>query len=185
VNQSTSSQVTSKRKPLILVGTGIGVLIVIVAFFFTGGIELSPRDRDAIAEKFDELESRIARLEDTKKRIIFLQKQERAIKKRIAGYHEGGVSLEEQVQALSERMDRLEKAIAPSGSKKEAVSPGSREPAPVPGGRYHRVQAGDTLSKIAQKYGISVAQLCRLNNITPNQVIFPGERLMVAPPSNQ
>lgn len=183
--QRTSSKGTSKKKVLVLVGAGIGVLIMVLALLSTGGIELSPGDMHAIHDKFDELDNRLARLEDTKKRIIFLQKQERAIEQRIAGYPEGGASLEEQVEALSKRVERLEKQVAPGTSKTGGTSPGSPKPLPVPGGHYHTVQQGDTLSKIARQYGISIEQLCRLNNMTPNQVIYPGERLVVAPAANE
>ena len=46
--------------------------------------------------------------------------------------------------------------------------------------RYHEVGKGETLSRIAQKYGITVDELCRLNKITPKTVIQPGQKLLVA-----
>jgi uncharacterized protein (UPF0335 family) len=175
---------TSKRKALILVGVGIGALLILVALFSRGRIDLSQGDMRAIQGRFRQLERRIDRLEDTKERIIFLQKQERAIKQRIAG-HNGGGPLTEQLEALNERVEHLEKTLAAGSSRTVAQSQDTREPLAVPGGRYHVVQSGDTLYVIAQRYGISVEQLCRLNNMTLNQVIYPGERLMVAPAASQ
>jgi LysM repeat protein len=186
MQQTRSSGSTSKGIVLVLVGAGIGVLLIVLVLFSSGEIELAPGDMHAVQEKFRELEGRIARLEDTKERIIFLQKQERAIKERIAAYPGGEmVPLEEQVESLSERVERLEKAVAAGASKPGGISPRSGEASPVPGGRYHMVHQGDTLSKIANQYGISVEQLCRLNNMTPYQVIYPGERLLVAPAASQ
>lgn len=46
--------------------------------------------------------------------------------------------------------------------------------------RYHEVRKGDTLSRIARKYDITVEQLCRLNKITPKTVIRPGQKLLVS-----
>jgi RND family efflux transporter MFP subunit len=46
--------------------------------------------------------------------------------------------------------------------------------------RYHEVQRGESLYLIAQKYGISVDELCRLNDINPRQVIRPGQKLLVS-----
>ncbi|UCB51002.1 MAG: LysM peptidoglycan-binding domain-containing protein, partial [Deltaproteobacteria bacterium] len=46
---------------------------------------------------------------------------------------------------------------------------------------YHEVRQGDTLSRIAQKYGITVKQLCLLNKITSKTVIRPGDKLLVSP----
>ncbi len=48
------------------------------------------------------------------------------------------------------------------------------------GGRVHVVRRGETLSRIARRYGLSVRQLCRLNGIEPGTVIHPGDRLVVA-----
>ena len=44
---------------------------------------------------------------------------------------------------------------------------------------YHRVRQGDTLSKIARRYGTSVNALCRLNHIKSTSVLRPGQRLLV------
>jgi murein DD-endopeptidase MepM/ murein hydrolase activator NlpD len=42
---------------------------------------------------------------------------------------------------------------------------------------YHRVRSGDTLSGIAKRYRVTVAQLCRLNGITPTTVLRIGRVL--------
>jgi LysM repeat protein len=46
---------------------------------------------------------------------------------------------------------------------------------------YHEVQPGDHLFGIAQIYGMELHELCRLNNIGPDHVIHPGDKLLVAP----
>ena len=48
--------------------------------------------------------------------------------------------------------------------------------------RYHEVRPGETLYRIARKYGFSVDELCRLNDISPDDVggIQPGQRLLVS-----
>lgn len=43
--------------------------------------------------------------------------------------------------------------------------------------RYHKVKSGDTLSKIASKRGVSINRLCKLNRITRNTVLRPGQVL--------
>jgi len=42
---------------------------------------------------------------------------------------------------------------------------------------YHRVKAGETLVKIAQKHGMSVSALCRLNNIKTTAKLRVGSTL--------
>ncbi len=42
---------------------------------------------------------------------------------------------------------------------------------------YHRVKSGDTLGKIARKYGTTVAQLCRLNGLKPTAILRVGQAI--------
>ena len=41
--------------------------------------------------------------------------------------------------------------------------------------RVYKVRSGDTLSKIAKKYGTTVDRLCRLNNISKNKALKAGQ----------
>lgn len=72
--------------------------------------------------------------------------------------------LESQVKRLERSLSKLTRPVT-SRTKKRA---------------YHEVRQGDTLSRIAQKYGLTVEKLCRLNKITPKTVILPGQRLLVS-----
>jgi len=45
----------------------------------------------------------------------------------------------------------------------------------------HTVQRGETLSTIANKYGVTVADLMRMNNLRNANRIYVGQRLMVKP----
>ncbi len=42
---------------------------------------------------------------------------------------------------------------------------------------YHKVRRGETLSHIARKHGTTVAAICRLNRITKDVVLHPGQIL--------
>jgi murein DD-endopeptidase MepM/ murein hydrolase activator NlpD len=44
---------------------------------------------------------------------------------------------------------------------------------------YHKVRQGDILGKISRKYHVSIAQLCRLNNITPTTTLRLGRNLRI------
>jgi LysM repeat protein len=46
---------------------------------------------------------------------------------------------------------------------------------------YHEVRRGETLFRISENYGLSLEQLCRLNQITPDTPIHPGQKLLVSP----
>lgn len=54
-------------------------------------------------------------------------------------------------------------------------------PAPAPVARSYTVQPGDTLSQIAERFGVTVESIRVLNNITDNRAIFPGDILRLPP----
>lgn len=56
------------------------------------------------------------------------------------------------------------------------------DPEPTPGGQaqYYTVVAGDSLWGIANKFGLTVNELTRMNNMTSNSVIHPGDVLIVS-----
>lgn len=56
----------------------------------------------------------------------------------------------------------------------KAIASGSAGPG---GAAYHKVRSGDTLGKIARKYGVSINQLCRLNKIKTTTTLRIGQRL--------
>ena len=45
---------------------------------------------------------------------------------------------------------------------------------------HHRIRSGDTLGAIAKRYGTTVNELCRLNNITSRTVLRVGRTLRVS-----
>lgn len=44
---------------------------------------------------------------------------------------------------------------------------------------YYTIQSGDTLSEIAERYGVSIEQLCAWNNITNPDLIYAGDTIKV------
>ena len=47
--------------------------------------------------------------------------------------------------------------------------------------KIHVVQPGDSLWKIATRYGISVEELVHLNQMTVTDPLFPGQKLVITP----
>jgi membrane-bound lytic murein transglycosylase D len=46
--------------------------------------------------------------------------------------------------------------------------------------RIHRVRNGESLWSISRRYGMTVAQLARMNHISTKSLLQPGQRLQVA-----
>jgi LysM repeat protein len=52
------------------------------------------------------------------------------------------------------------------------------------GAIYHEVQPGQTAWTIAAQYGVDLAQLLALNNLTVDSILHPGDMIMVRPPES-
>ena len=50
---------------------------------------------------------------------------------------------------------------------------------------YHEVLAGETLYDISRRHGITVDELRRLNQIEPEAIIYPKQRLLICPLGDQ
>jgi LysM repeat protein len=88
------------------------------------------------------------------------------------------------VAQAEKRIGELEERVTKTAEFRGAVAkPGQatqKEPVAQAKGQYHEIQPGDTLSGVAKKYGISLDELRRLNNLTKEQTIYPGQKLLVA-----
>ena len=172
-----------QRKTLLLGGAGILILIVLIALFSGGDNKLSTGDLSSIQIRLDQLENRLTHLESVEARIASLERQEKGLPQSMAD--RSGKSLTQRLDKLAQKVDQLEKRTASAPGKTEAPYPIQRIPLPPDKGRYHEVRSGETLYRISRQYGISMDELCRLNNLTPEQAIHPGHKLLVAPESNQ
>jgi LysM repeat protein len=65
------------------------------------------------------------------------------------------------------------RAQPPSGTRAPASAAVASKPV------THTVRRGETLYRIADKYQVTVDQICALNSITANGVLYPGTRLKI------
>ena len=129
------------------------LLVVVSPFLFGCDNGESKEELSFIKTRLDQVEERLARLGAVEERLTQLEGTEQKM-----------AHLESQVNKLERSISKLNKLVA-SRTKKD---------------RYHEVRQGDSLFKIAQKHGITVEELCRLNKITSKTVIRPGQKLLVA-----
>jgi hypothetical protein len=135
-------------------GVRVFLLVVVSPFLFGCGNGESKEELSFIKTRLDQVEERLTRLGEVEKRLTQLEGTEQKM-----------VNLESQVNRLDRSILELSQIVASKTKKND---------------RYHEVRQGDSLFKIAQKHGITVEELCRLNKITSKTVIRPGQKLLVA-----
>jgi LysM repeat protein len=175
-----SGDIGLSKKSMILGVIGIVVLVILIAVFFGGG-GLSQGDLAPLQAKLDLIERRLTHLQGLESRIAFLENQEAELQQLILDLDKSGRSLGEQVDEISKKLGGVEteKSTAPARVKAKALGTAAEKPVSAEKERYHNVSSGETLYRIAKQYGISVRELCRLNSISPNQAIYPGQKLLV------
>jgi LysM repeat protein len=150
------------------------VLIILLILIFAGGIiyffskGLTGGGASLLQLKVTALEQKIAGLEQ---QLAELQGKITTSGKDPA--------LLQQVNALAQKVESLEKQKQPTAESKAKPSPPSK-PTVSTEKKYHTVQKGETLSWISKKYGISVEELRKRNNLSADQPIRTGQKLLVS-----
>lgn len=161
-----------------LIFAGIIVLILVVgsALFFQFH-KRSTTDLDPIKNRLKMLEQSLPQLAGL---VMELQRS-------VPNLNATGESLTKRMDELSQRMDELSHKVAQlqtatvtEKAKGETPVRVQKESVVKTEKAYHQVQPGETLYRIARKYGISLAELCRLNQISTGQAIKPGQKLLVS-----
>jgi LysM repeat protein len=170
------------RGPTFILGVAAIILIaILIALFTRGESEVSRKDLAALRDRQDLLEQKLARLEQEALKGADFAKRETELEGSLREIERSVEFVAIRVEKLAEKIDTAKRGPASSAKETESLLPIQRKPLSYGKDTYHVVQAGDTLYKISRLYGTSLDELCRLNNITPSQVIHPGERLLVAP----
>jgi LysM repeat protein len=90
------------------------------------------------------------------------------------------LALLQRLDALSQKVEALEKQKQPAAEPKAKPSTPSK-PTASSEKKYHTVQKGETLYGISKKYGMSVEELRKLNNLSKDPSLRTGQKLLVSP----
>jgi len=147
----------------------MGILIIV---FFAGGLfyfvtRRSTEGDATIQSKMTDFKQKIANLE---RQIAELQDKLGTV-----GPDSG---LLQRLEALAQKVEALEKRAQPTTESKLKLAP--PKPVVTAQKRYHTVQKGETLSRISKRYGITVKELRKLNNLFRDKSIQTGQKLIIS-----
>jgi LysM repeat protein len=160
---------SGRSKSLRILLVVILVLIFVVGILYFLGKQPTGREASSLQLKVTTLEQKIAGLE---KQLAELQGK--------MSTSAPDQALLQQVDALAKKVEALEKQKQPTAESKAKPSP-SPKPAVSAEKQYHTVQKGESLYGIGKKYGISVEELRKQNNLSVDQPLRPGQKLLVSP----
>jgi LysM repeat protein len=150
------------------------LLVSLLILIFAGGI-IYFLSKGRVTRGENLLQLKVTALEQ---KISELEQQLTDLQGKIAASGQDPALLQ-QVNALAQKVESLEKQKQPAGKPKAKPSPSSK-PAVSAQKKYHTVQKGETLYRISQKYGISVEELRKQNNLPADQPVRAGQKLLVS-----
>ena len=113
------------------------------------------------------------------------KKQVSAIEKRLDWLEAEFTSLKIYIaskldQAIKEMELDRRTATTQNAPSAKTLPPAQKEPKDVKP-KVHKVQAGESLSRISRYYGLSIKQLRNFNNLESDSIIYPGQELKLTP----
>ena len=151
------------------------LLVVFLVLVFVGGI-LYFLGRQPTSSEVGPLQSKVIALEQ---RIAGLEKQIAELHEKISTSSPDPALLQ-RVDALSHKVEALDRQKKPTAEPK-AKPPTPSKPTASAEKKYHMVLRGETLYGISKKYGMSVGELQKLNNLSKDLSLRTGQKLLVSP----
>jgi hypothetical protein len=167
-------------RPVHIAGALLIIAAIFIAYSQMKGGGTSRKKMLEIDKSLGDIENRLNKIEGTVKNLSSIDEQRTKFEISLMNRIDGIESIIANKGVTdTERPDNLhrEAAVKESGQKSEPE--GHDETGTNI--RYHQVLAGETLYRISLKYGLTVEELRRINKISPESVIYVGQRLRVSP----
>lgn len=175
----------NRRTAYISAGAGLFILLILLVMLIPNSRKTeTDRQIAALEAKFSQLEDRLFKLEgidERLKEIVGLGSELEIFKGRLGRLEALETSMTSRMDRIAKNMDALQKKSAVTQAKKASPVNSRKASTQRAKMRYHQVRTGDTLYSIGRRYGISVNELRRLNNLGSGAVIHPGQKLKLGP----
>jgi len=173
-----------------LIGVAFVLLAMLIIWFWEKPLTEGPEKRLQLLEKrIENLESQVVRLNELNEKWIVLESRNQKLQTALE-------RVERMETSINRRLDELRRdvnALGKTGSAASSESAGKPDTAPSKAApqpaspsqptadeapKMHAVQAGETLYSISRKYGLSVEELKKNNNLQDN-TIRVGQELRI------
>jgi len=190
----SSGDIFRKKSVLPFIIGGVGLIALVLIF----GVILTGRDDGADRQTLQSLEARIEQLENElaaggpkEQPLEQLAGQEQKLRVLNEKFNAFEATVSTQIDQIIKELGNLHQKIDhPAISKAQTLPPVPQKKPAVTQKKgdapeFHQVQAGDTLFRISRRYGLTVQQLQRYNDLAPDAAIYPGQKLKLRPNGKQ
>ena len=168
------------RKPFVpYIAAAVVALVVILGFTMYSSNSQNDTLSEEVAlltKRLDDIEFRLGNIEQANAGdtgLTALRTQTENLAQQVQNLE---TKLGQNLNQINGKLAALEKDQKPAATTAPAASP-KKTKAATP--RMHVVKAGETLYQISRKYGVTVDQLKKFNNMGKDVTIRPGQELVV------
>lgn len=185
-----------KKVPKIVILLGIAIVTSIAALLILlmgAKHSVPPQQIKLLEERILDLEERLDKFEAIDEKVTRIWEQAKSYEKFKDRYERSEASMSLRMDHLTMSLESLQKQLSATPQKKSSSI--SSVPASTkvqhsdtqtvqkivtkPPAQYHIVKAGDTYYSISRHYDIGLNELLKLNNLTKNDVLNVGQKLIV------
>lgn len=154
------------------VGMALGLIGVVGLLLGATGVFMANSSKGTVAElkqKVDDISAQADQSAAMEAKLVEMEQRLATLGQRVDQGDQVDRQFREQVQKAFDTVGKeiranREQAAEPVAKKKEAASSGSGGSSPVAGeGKVHAIEKGDTLGKLADKYGVTLEAIVKAN----------------------
>jgi LysM repeat protein len=171
--------------PLVLLGIGFFVMIFLFIVFLSKTTDIVSKTEIVNMEKrLALLEERLGKIDKIDEKLILLDTQGKKFELFVDRFDRFETSMSLKMDIINNELFTSQKRgkKAAESKKPEQTKISKKVAHPT---IYHEVKVKETLYQISRRYGLTVDELRKLNRLTPETVIHPGQKLIVAPEENR
>lgn len=177
--------------PFLVMGAGL-VLLVIIFFAIVpkGGREDAVQQVNLLSEQLRKIEDKLNRMETLIEEMPQVKTRIEAVEKSLLRLDSVDASASLRTNRIADELSLIQKDVNVLKGRNTVVkknptpSPNTGKAQSVSQAEYHEVQPGETLYRISVRYNISVDSLRRLNGLSEQTAIHPGQKLKVKASDN-
>jgi LysM repeat protein len=182
VKFGSNSPKISEKIPLSKLGIVFLILLFLLILFYVGNKMARLDNRIA------GLENRVKSVEENGQKLDAIRYGMAKIGEQAQSVEQLKVRLDHSEKTLTSRMDEITKdfeklklQMSEAGLRKAKPSKSTKTSKTTATQRFHIVKSGETLYTIARRYGMTVKELQKINNLSGGRVLHPGQKLIINP----
>jgi uncharacterized protein HemX len=156
------------------------VAALIVLLLNAGGETNTPQRVASLEQRLQKFEERLDKFEAIDEKVTTIWEQAKSFEKFKDRFDRSEASTSLRMDHLTMSLESLQKQISAAQSHQASAGPNDSVEAKAPAKiQYHLVEPGDTFYSISKKFGLTVDELLQMNQMKPDSVIMPGQKLII------